>query len=369
MRPVFERLGAALAGVALALAGVELVLRLLPTNEHPRPLAVNAASPVPRFEPDREFTWSKGWDFRIRARKRANADGFLNRADYRPGTHPLLAVVGDSYVEAAQVDDGQALHGRLAAALAGRAAVYSFGASYAQLPTYLAYAEYARDRYRPDAFLFVIVGNDFDESLRTPGARPGYTYFDRDRPGALVRLDYAPSWPRRLARRCALARYLFVNVGVSWQALAGAGAPGGYVGHTAAAATPERLARGQAAADEFFRQLPLRTGLDPSRLLLVVDGLRPALYDDGALAAALDSFFGRMRRAVLEAAAGAGVETVDLQPWLLEHYRGHQKPFEFDIDGHWNGLGHRLAAEAVAASASLRRWFPEPPLVAPGRRL
>lgn len=357
MRPALLRLSAVAVGAVLALAGLELLLRLLPTNEHPRPQPVNAASPVLRFEPNRQFTWSKGWDFHIRARKRANNDGFLNPADYRPGTHPLLAVIGDSYVEAAQVDDAETVHGRLAAALAGRAAVYSFGSSYSQLATYLAYAEYARDRYRPDAAVFVVVGNDFDESLLTAGARPGYHYFDPARPGALVRRDYAPSASLRLARHSALARYVSANLGLSLDGLLASprgSAAGAFVGNTAFDAAPERLARGRAAVAEFFAQLPGRTGLDPSRVLVVVDGMRPALYDGTALAAAEASFFGCMRRAFLEAAARCGCQAVDLQAPFVEDFRRHGEPFEFDVDGHWNGRGHRLAAEAVTASDLVR---------------
>ena len=65
---------------------------------------MNAASPVMRFRPDREFTWSKGWDFAILTEKRSNNHGFLNRLDHSFSSGPLLAVIGDSYVEAAQVE-------------------------------------------------------------------------------------------------------------------------------------------------------------------------------------------------------------------------------------------------------------------------
>ena len=47
-----------LVRIVSAVGFLEVVLRLLPTNEHPRPQPVNAASPVMRFQPDREFTWS-----------------------------------------------------------------------------------------------------------------------------------------------------------------------------------------------------------------------------------------------------------------------------------------------------------------------
>ena len=76
-----------------------------------------------RFQPDREFTWSKGWDFAIRTEKRSKNHGFLKRLDYSVSSGPLLAVIGDSYVEAAQVDDEDALHGQLVAEAISRSNV------------------------------------------------------------------------------------------------------------------------------------------------------------------------------------------------------------------------------------------------------
>lgn len=98
-------------------------------------------------------------------------------------------------------------------ALTSRAAVYSFGTSYSQLPTYLAYADYAREHFGPQAMVFVLVGTDFDESLQAYHPRRGYHYFDLDHPGALVRSDYSLSLVKRVARHSALCRYLFVNLG------------------------------------------------------------------------------------------------------------------------------------------------------------
>lgn len=293
-----------------------------------------------RFQPDREFTWSKGWDFAIRTEKRSNNHGFLNRLDYSVSSGPLLAVIGDSYVEAAQVDDEDALHGQLAAALTGRAAVYSFGTSYSQLPTYLAYTDYAREHFGPQAMVFVLVGNDFD----------------LDHPGALVRSDYSPSLVKRVARHSALCRYLFVNLGfhpAGLLAAMGGNDSTSFVGNTRARIGPERHAASLGAIDEFFRQLPKRTGLDTARILIVLDGMRPSLYSAPALTAAQDSYFSRMRRAVTDRAASIGIEVVDMQSVFVRHFAVHGQPLSTR-----STTGMRSGTDSSPRRSPDRTWSP-----------
>ena len=55
--------------------------------------------------------------------------------------------------------------------------VYSFGMNGAPLSQYLAYAEHARDMYRPDALVIPIIENDFGESFRQFQAGRNYLSF------------------------------------------------------------------------------------------------------------------------------------------------------------------------------------------------
>src|SRR6478672_132714 len=122
----------------------ELVLRFLPVQTGLRLLAVNDQTPVARFTPNRTFVFSRGWRLAMVNRGRVNNVGFVNNQDYDSTLNtPLLAVVGDSYVEALMVPYDSTLQGRLAHAVAGRARVYSFGASGAAMSQYLAWADYA----------------------------------------------------------------------------------------------------------------------------------------------------------------------------------------------------------------------------------
>ncbi|MBM4205979.1 MAG: SGNH/GDSL hydrolase family protein [Gammaproteobacteria bacterium] len=154
-------------GLLLPLLLLEVVLRFLPVNEGLRTEPVNAQNPVPRFAPNRTSTFSRGWNFSIVNMVRTNNYGFVNDQDYDPAdTQSLIAVIGDSYVEAIMVPYAQTAAGQLAQAFGSQARVYSFGASGSALSQYLAYARYARDQFQPDALLILVVGNDFDESLQ-----------------------------------------------------------------------------------------------------------------------------------------------------------------------------------------------------------
>jgi hypothetical protein len=350
-------------GSLLVVGVLELVLRCLPVNSGLATAAVDASDPILHFAPGREFTYSKGWAFDLVHRGRVNGSGFVNDQEYDPlGGGPLLAVVGDSYVEALMLPWIETLHGRLAAELDGRGRVYSFGSSGAPLSQYLAVASWIRERFRPQGLAVVVVGNDFDESLLRYKRRPGFHYFREEEGGELVleRVDYQPGRLRAWARRSALLRYLWLNAGIL-QALrapaAGGSDAASHFGNTRAAYDPERLGASRAAVERFLADLPGCAGLAPERIVLLVDGQRQAIYDPGLAQAAEQSFFGVLRAYFLERARELGYEAVDLHGVFAEQHGRDGSRFEFDSDAHWNARGHELAAHAVTGTRLWREVF------------
>ena len=55
--------------------------------------------------------------------------------------------------------------------------VYSFGTQSSTLSSYLAYADYVAKLFHPQTIVFIIIGNDFDESLLKYKNEPGHSYF------------------------------------------------------------------------------------------------------------------------------------------------------------------------------------------------
>ncbi|HEX6266385.1 MAG TPA: hypothetical protein VFZ81_05760 [Burkholderiales bacterium] len=362
MRRLLATAGVNLALVLLPFLLLEGAFRLLPVTYLPQLMPVSAQAPVARFQPNVEYPWSRDWNFSVVTRKRSNNYGFIHAADYEAHKRgPLLAVIGDSLVEAQQVDAGHSVGDLLDAAVGGAGRVYSLGMSGAPLSQYLVYAEYARKTFGADALAIVVAPNDYDESLLKYKADPRFHYFDDD--GTLRRRDYELSGTRRILRHSAVLRFIMYNLDAGlrlealWKSMRGQ-----TVSAESGAALERRLADSRRAVDYFLDQLPARTGLGRESIVFVVDPLRPALYDDDARAQADRGYFGRMTRHFAQAAAARGYQVIDLERVFLPRYKLDGTRFEAaPTDSHWSALGHRVVAEEIRKSAAFTRTFRQVP--------
>lgn len=362
MRNYWKAALAIVLGLTFAGLVLEGFCRLLPVNETLLSMPVDAQNPVLRFAPNRTTLWSKGPLFSLRNTVHANNFGFLNDQDYDPkGAGPLVAVIGDSYIEAIMVPYKETGQGLLAEALHGRARVYSFGRSGAPLSQYVAYAEWSKKVFRPDKIIVVIVGNDFDESLLKYKSDAGFHYYKEstERQLELVRKDYSPDWKVRIVSNSRLLMYLMTNIQVLslpkrlkhfFQADLDR-----YVGQTEAEADPERVADSKMAVDKMLQDFTLRTGLEPKDICFVVDGLRPHLYTPDGLRAAANSYVAIMNAYFLDKARSAGFQVIDMQPLFIKDFEQHRQLFDYGVvDSHWNERGHALFAKAVLDSGFLK---------------
>ncbi|CUS32587.1 conserved hypothetical protein [Candidatus Nitrospira nitrosa] len=369
----YRRISAGLAmftvvgSVLSSLLIIEIALRFLPVCSSMQKLPVDQHNPILRFPSNQRFTYAKGWNFEILNYGRFNNYGFVNNQDYQSNPEDLLlAVIGDSYVEALMVPYEQSLQGRLAELYKGKGKVYSFGISGSQLAQYVAMAEYVWREFHPQGLVFVIIGNDFDESLVQ--VRSGLHLFKRhsqDQSLSLIRTDYQPTVLETILKHSAVVRYLWSTVGVGdltrlpqWftrsEVL--------YVGNTSRDASLERVRDSRLVVDSFFSELSRRVELEPARIQFVVDGMRPQLYSPEDLLKAQGSYFDLIRQYFIETAILKGYEVIDLQsPFIARHDKDGAR-FEFPTDGHWNGLGHQVAADAVSASnlAKMVSTYPGP---------
>ncbi len=192
---------------------LEIVFNILPVQESLKKLPVNSTNPIIRFQENRDAIWSNGPLFDIVAKKHINNYGFLNDQDYSPeDDSPLMAIIGDSFVEACQVENRKSMHGILSQQTAGKGRVYSFGSSGSPLSTYLAYSKYVTKNFKADAHVFIIIGNDYHQSLFKYKNSPGYHYFMKKQDRlVLERIDFRSSLLKRLLRNSALIRYLALN--------------------------------------------------------------------------------------------------------------------------------------------------------------
>lgn len=341
---------------------LEVVLRFLPVNEGLYSTPVNENSPIFRFTPDRTSVWSRTWNFSLRNVIKTNNYGFISNIDYdpQPGT-PLVAIIGDSYIEAAMIPWQQTGTARLQQRLGGAGRVYAFGASGSALSQYLAYAEYVCQEFDPEVLVIVVVGNDFDESLMKYKKSPGFHYFIENEHAELVlqRVDYDVKLWRKLVRESALGMYVATNLNIAraFSTLKQALRRETFVGHTSANTNEERITDSQRVVDTFLAMLPEMSHLNPSNIIFVLDGMRPQLYNEEILQSVTGSYYDVMRRYFIKNAEKQGFEIVDMQPVFLGHYRKYGQRFEFPNDGHWNSLGHELFANAITKSKALSKVF------------
>lgn len=360
-----------LASIVFTLLAIELVLRFLPIAWALPVEPPTAQHPIQRYVPNAPFTWSFDWNLAHVVRGRSNAQGFLADYDYdASASTPLVAVVGDSFIEALRVTFADSLTGRLQAMLGTRGRAYAFAQSGSPLSQYVAYAQHACATYRPQRLVVSVVGNDFDESVYEHRRRDGIYHLHRRADGGF---DWKltplapPGLIERIARRSALAIYLARNVRISgfihWFKPAAANAadatPPAYVGNTSADANPARIAEGRQVIDWFLSELPQAACLSPQEIVIVVDAIRPVTFDTATLAMAQASYFGQMRGALITAAAARGFVVVDMEPYFRAAYAADQAPFEYPNDGHWNPRGHAVAAAAVREA--LAGWPPIAP--------
>ena len=348
----------AVFGAMIPLLILEGALQLMPVAAPPYLQPVTAENPVPRFLPNRDYVYAAGWNFPIRARKHSNNFGFNHIADYRPqDTSPLLMVIGDSFVEGHEVDAGKTAAELLHAQLP-KGRVYSMGISGAPLSQYLAFAEYARRTFRPDALAIVVIGNDFDESLLRYKAEPRHHYFTDS--GELKRIDYEISPAKRVLRHSALLRYTQHHLHLGHKLDALRRRLNGTVGPDIEQTYRARIPDSKRAVDWFLEQLPQRSGLEPGRVVLVLDAARPAIYSEAALRAAQSGYDIQMMRYIGERARAAGFPVIDLEPVFIERHRRDGARFEFPTDKHWNELGQRVVAEEISKSAVFTKLFSRP---------
>jgi hypothetical protein len=368
MTPGRERFFAFLVpvlSVLCCLLVAEVVLNFLPVATGLGSLPVSSESPVLHYEPNRNYVFSQGWNLEHVNRGHVNNAGWVNDQDYRKDDPtPLIAIVGDSFIEAQMVPYAETMQARLAKALASKFRVYSFAGSGAPLSQYLIWARHAVREYGARAVVINVVFNDFDESHIAYKVGPGFWLYAPDQNGEL-RLQLTEHrhgllwW---LAKHSALARYVLINLKLQAYVLElplirdlvlvrAAKADDRHGEDVPSDADSQRMKISYSVIDAFFRDLPAMVALPPERILFTLDGF----HDPTSAAASAGSYFDRMRRAFRARGQALGYQVIDLDPFFFDRLHRTGETANFPHDLHWNATGHGVAAAAVLSSGFLER--------------
>lgn len=346
LRPLLVLVGG-LVGLGLVEGGVRLL--------RPQEASSTTANPLLRgrlTEPGRHRVTTGEYDVTLHV----NRDGFVDH-EWGEAKGRRVVLLGDSFVQAAQVEPGEGIGARLDAALDASLGedveVLSMGVPGAGTVQELAVLrEYALPRHPDAVVLGFLVSNDVLNNHPLLEEKSDKA-FARIEGGRLVPTDptvaAAPLpwlWERSQAYRL-VARWWTARVVAQAKIAAGDGLPVDFRVYQPApdarwgeAWEITRLALGEMAASCAEAGVPFGVLLFPDRLQVDGEARARAIHDWPAMA----GWDFAAPQAHAAAVAGPIAPTADLLPAFAA--APPTPPLYFATDGHWTARGHALAAEA-----------------------
>ena len=295
--------------------------------------------------------WTIGPFAQQRGRWRINNDGWNSPIDYseqkKPGVK-RIAVIGDSYIEAWQVDAEKSYPSLLGDSLGPNYEVYSFGVSGSPLSQYLFVSRYVEKKYSPDIYIFNLVHNDFHELINGISYIPGFMTIKLNPDGTFTEVQ--PIEPERtfnkvpggeILRKSSLFRYVYFNLNLM-----------------EIFKTKKTLAKDvemNVKLDDILNRKDslravtnyllskIKTELGSKQIIIVMDAPRTNIYN-GDLANARVAWLNTM---VGEVCKELNLDFVDLTPYMLADYQKNGKHFESKLDNHWDNYGHEFVAHVL----------------------
>lgn len=294
------------------------------------------------------------------SRFRLNNRGWNSLKDYseRKGEGVgRVAIVGDSFVEALQVDVGEAFGEVLERLLRQEGKpveVYSYGISGASTAYAhdLLHLEVLRDR--PDCVIYLFFDNDLQDSVTFLGSHQRWgPRYDLDPGGTLHRTPSRTYEPRLFSRtlsHLALFRYFWINRGLGTFGQTGGGwgrvlgmRPAGAEGVKGTdSPTAQEWQRGWQVIGDLVGEMAAATRPAGAGFLVVNRPDSANFYPTGS-----SGQINLSEKQLAELAAAHDFSFVDLRPWFSRDWEAKHEPFEFAGDSHWNRHGHEVAARAL----------------------
>jgi hypothetical protein len=286
-----------------------------------------------------------GFDAHIQGLWSINNHGWNASYDFvKKENQSQIAVIGDSFVEGFQVDVDKRFVEIINNKFTKKGVnVMAFGRAGAPLSQYLHMARYVKKVFNPDVYIFNIVSNDFDLSVARFNLNE--TYFLRisnNEDGSFGEENIIPynSLSKSFWKKSALIRYLYYNARIG--IMIGSWLRNMYVAEDINDYYKFRLtnlSEIERVANYVVTQL--KEELSPAKLLFVMDAARPCIYDNKECNDTL--LFNMFENICITQQE----PVINMAPVMKKHFQLNGQPFEFDIDNHWNELGHSLVAEQV----------------------
>jgi len=277
----------------------------------------------------------------IKARWRVNNYGWNSSIDYAESKSKgktRICIIGDSYVEALQVDVEKNFVSLLREMMGDDYEVYSFGISGSPLSQYLHISRYVKKIFQPDILVFLLVHNDFDESVAQFKNTPDFLQLVPENDSFTERQPTRPVL-RQYLKISATIRYLYSNIRIG--SLIGKLSEKKYDANIDVARVNELEKDIRAATDYIIGKISAENS--DRKVIFIMDAPRWDIYSNNLV----HSNVYWMNNMVKEICSRYGMYFLDLTESFSNDYSTHRHKFNFDIDGHWNEYGHSIAAMAL----------------------
>lgn len=327
-----------LSGFVFFLTLAEVILQILPVNSGLRKMPTSESNPSFRFVPNQEYTYSYGWALDNPRRGKINNDGYNNSKNMQD--HAKVLVTGDSYIESLMLGYSDTVQGKLDAVLDG--GVYAAASSGNGLADSLQVLNQYVPKIHPKNVVIFVEAQDVKTLLDV--ATRGHSYFRNIHDQIVVdHTAYQESSVKQLLMHSAFIRYVFYNIKFpDWFSAKVSKFHGGK--NVQLASSNERVTRDR-CAEYYFSEVRKLSDKFGFRTIFLVDPDREKIYKNSDR----DLGWGVGDRAwILKNIKKNNFTLVDLQPVFAEDWQKRRQQFDFQpIDGHWNKVGHGLAANEL----------------------
>lgn len=297
--------------------------------------------------------FTSGRQVQQKSRWHINAEGWNSAQPYLPAgarNKPLIAILGDSQIEAMYTEWAESLPRQLELLNDERVAVYAFGHSGYKIGQYITLARYMVARgFEPDVVLLFINRGDVSTSVDVLGGTPrsantllawnaeaarGAPQFTEVPPTA-----YRTTTFRRALRQSAFVRYLVFNARIN--PLPGRQSDLALRRVTRAQEGIAATADPRYAAAIRYVVRRIRALLPGAQVHFLIDADRYAIYD-GEPARPIG-----ISPVISQVCASEGCGVLDLTETFARRFAAEGRWFNFDHNPHWNAYGQRVIAGAV----------------------